>query len=130
MNTRKKKSKKRDAIIALLENTKSHPGAEWIYTALKPEFPDLSLGTVYRNLTQFKEEGIIVSVANVGGQERYDADTGEHAHLICERCGRVIDVETDMAAERFTVSVPDEPEALITGIKLQFRGLCGECAEK
>ena len=129
MNTRRKKSKKRDAIIALLESTKSHPNAEWIYTTLKPEFPDLSLGTVYRNLTQFKEEGVIISVANVCGQERYDANTNEHAHFICDCCGCVIDAEVSIPLERFALSALEETGAVITRLKLQFRGLCGECAE-
>jgi Fe2+/Zn2+ uptake regulation proteins len=130
MDTQRKKSKKRDAIIALLKSTKSHPNAEWIYATLKPEFPALSLGTVYRNLTQFKEDGVITSVANVGGQERYDTDTNEHAHFICDCCGCVIDVEASIPLGKFALSALEETGAVITGVKLKFHGLCGECAKK
>ena len=52
----RKRSKKRDAILACIRETDTHPSAEWIYTRLKPQIPDLSLGTVYRNLSMFREE--------------------------------------------------------------------------
>lgn len=60
---------------------------------LKPDIPDLSLGTVYRNLALFREEGKAMSVATVAGQERFDGRTHPHAHFICEKCGRVDDVD-------------------------------------
>ena len=53
MEAPRKNSKKRAAILACLQNTKTHPTAEWIYQQLKPQIPDLSLGTVYRNLSLF-----------------------------------------------------------------------------
>ena len=65
----RKHSKKRDAIYECVRSTKTHPSAEWVYSRLKPEIPDLSLGTVYRNLAMFKQEGDIISVGTVGGLE-------------------------------------------------------------
>ena len=50
MSTMRRHSKKRDAILSCIRRSHLHPSAEWIYTQLKPEHPDLSLGTVYRNL--------------------------------------------------------------------------------
>jgi Fur family peroxide stress response transcriptional regulator len=88
----RKYSKKREAILEALRNTTEHPSAEMLYARLKPEFPDLSLGTVYRNLAMFIRDGDAVSVGTVAGQERYDADTHPHAHFICSECGRVLDV--------------------------------------
>ena len=70
-----KHSRQRDAIYACLCSTETHPTAEWIYEQLKPEFPALSLGTVYRNLAAFKRAGKIASVGVVDGQERFDANT-------------------------------------------------------
>ena len=75
----RKYSKKREAILEALRNTTEHPSAEMLYARLKPEFPDLSLGTVYRNLAMFIRDGDAVSVGTVAGQERYDADTHPHA---------------------------------------------------
>ena len=71
-------SKKRTAIYDCLCGTKTHPTADWIYQQLLPEFPDLSLATVYRNLAQLKEAGRIRSVGTVAGQERFDADLHPH----------------------------------------------------
>ena len=88
----RKFSKKRAAILEALRHTDEHPSAEMLYSRLKGEFPDLSLGTVYRNLAMFVADGDAVSVGSVGGQERYDAVTAPHAHFICSCCGRVLDV--------------------------------------
>ena len=63
----RKHSRKRDAILSCVRGTTCHPTAEWVYTQLKPEIPDLSLGTVYRNLAMFKQDGEIVSVGTVAG---------------------------------------------------------------
>ena len=68
-------SKKREALLQIIQDTECHPSAEWLYQTLKPQHPDLSLGTVYRNLQFFREQGIIKSVGVVNGQERFDAET-------------------------------------------------------
>ena len=86
-------SRKRQAILEALRNTKIHPTAEWVHQTLKNDYPDLSLGTVYRNLSQFKEDGIILSMGVINGQERFDANVSPHSHFICNCCGAVIDIE-------------------------------------
>ena len=83
----------RDKIYEYLCGTKAHPSANMIYNDLKPSIPKLSLGTVYTNLKLFEELGQVIRVANVKGFERYDADTSEHVHFVCEECGAVIDVD-------------------------------------
>ena len=93
MEVQRKNSKKRQAILESLRSVTDHPTAEMIYNRLKPEYPDLSLGTVYRNLAMFLEEGQVISVGTVDGQERYDARTDFHAHLVCRRCRCVTDIE-------------------------------------
>ena len=90
----RKTSKKRQAILDALMATTEHPNAEWLYHKLKPEYPDLSLGTVYRNLSLFADAGDILRIGVLGGQERFDGRTDPHAHLLCAECGRVMDVET------------------------------------
>ena len=67
MEGKRKHSRKRDAILDCMRNTTCHPTAEWVYQQLKPIYPDLSLGTVYRNLAMFKESGTIQSIGVVGG---------------------------------------------------------------
>ena len=87
----RKNSKKRQVILEALAATTAHPTAQELYQQLKPDYPDLSLGTVYRNLSLFAEEGDAMSVGVFRGQERFDARTEPHAHLHCVQCGRVID---------------------------------------
>ena len=128
----KKFSRKREAILRALRGTDSHPSAEWLHQRVKPEFPDLSLGTVYRNLAQFKEEGLAMSVGVVQGQERFDGNTSPHPHFICEACGAVLDIpnlEQDRTLDRLAEDLLKTP---VRGHELTFRGICPQCdkAEK
>ena len=88
----RKYSRQREAILSKICSTTSHPTADWIYQELKEEFPNLSLGTVYRNLVLFREDGAIVSVGNVNGQERFDGNILPHGHFVCKKCAAVIDI--------------------------------------
>lgn len=119
----KKHSYKRDAILACLRGTKTHPAAEWIYDQLKPQIPDLSLGTVYRNLAGFRADGTIVSVGTVNGNERFDANTVPHAHFICRHCGSIIDLED------IPLTLPAVQCGVITGCQISYTGVCNRCAE-
>jgi len=120
-------SKKREAILSAICGTACHPSAEWLYQTLKPEYPDLSLGTIYRNLAFFQERGVVRSVGTVQGQERYDGVTEPHAHFVCRHCGLVMDLyQVDLDAElertvsaRYGLSVERR--------ELTFYGLCPSC---
>ena len=68
-------SPKREAILQCLRSTTCHPSAEWLYTQLKPQIPNLSLATVYRNLARFRSEGRVQVVGCVDGEDRYDYTT-------------------------------------------------------
>ena len=119
-------SKKREAILAKIRSTTTHPTAEWVHRELKGDYPDLSLGTVYRNIGLFKEDGEIVSVGTVAGQERFDGNVKPHAHFICGNCRAVIDIETPTV----------KPEAMehlkqagysIDRVDLTVYGICSAC---
>ena len=84
-------SRQREAILRVLHSTDSHPTANWIYEQVKAEIPNISLGTVYRNLSALAANGDILSL-NVGdGFEHFDGDTKAHAHLTCKCCKKIID---------------------------------------
>ena len=100
----RKHSRKRDAILRCVRSTDCHPTAEWVFSRLKPEIPDLSLGTVYRNLAMFKEEGTILSLGVVHGLERFDRRVDPHCHLACQRCSRVLDVEDESLTIKITLN--------------------------
>lgn len=122
----KRYSKKREGILACLRATDTHPGAEEIYRRLKPAYPDLSLGTVYRNLRELCEEGLIAPVATVDDKQRYDGNVSAHSHLICARCGKVVDLFTPPPAS-LAEDAARESGFAIREVKLQFVGLCGDC---
>ena len=120
-------SKKRSAVYDVLCSTKTHPTAEWIYEQVKLEYPDISLGTVYRNLSMFKTEGKVISVGVVDGQERFDADTAPHSHFVCRQCCSVIDVE-----DRSAFPVPESAEdcGRVESCEIIYRGVCRNCTNQ
>jgi len=120
--------RKRDAILTCLRKTTEHPSAEWVYSQLKKEIPDLSLGTVYRNLSLFKEQGLITSLGTVKGVERFDANTDPHVHYICTGCGRVLDLHQIRVPEELNQAAATDSGGEVTGCQLTFTGVCGQCA--
>ena len=124
----KRYSKNRQAIIDCLMSTKSHPTAEWVYEKLKPEYPSLSLATVYRNLAQLKEDGAIRSVGIVEGRERFDGDVTPHSHVICTKCGKTADVKDVPVPSDIAEEVHADTGFTVTGSDVKFYGLCADCA--
>jgi Fur family peroxide stress response transcriptional regulator len=149
MQAERKHSHKRDAILKAIRSTTGHPSAQWVYDKLKPLIPNLSLGTVYRNINLFRHEGLVVSVGVVNGEERFDGIVEPHPHLVCGGCGKVMDlpcpddhitraVNIVMAPEENRDAGPEpgenraSPEAGFTVDyrRTVFYGLCGQCGNK
>ena len=127
MNPPVKQFRKRNAILAYLKETKTHPSAEMVFAHLKPEIPDLSLGTVYRNLTKFREAGDIISLGAVNGVERFDGNTAPHVHFICHSCGAVIDLPALPVPEALTKTAAEQTGGIIDACQLTFTGCCSQC---
>ena len=126
METVRKFSRKREAILQKVRSTTAHPSAEWVYSELKPEIPDLSLGTVYRNLSTLKKDGVITSVGAIRGEERFDGNICEHAHFVCEACGAVLDVDVEL--DRSSADeVAEKLGAEVTRVNQLFFGKCRNC---
>ena len=116
----------RDKIYEYLCGTKAHPSANMIYNDLKPSIPKLSLGTVYTNLKLFEDLGQVIRVANVNGFERYDADTSEHVHFVCDECGAVIDImDADIKKAKKACQAG---QAKIKSIQIVLHGTCEKCS--
>lgn len=122
-------SKKRQSIYDALCATTAHPSAEQIYAQLKPEIPDLSLGTVYRNLNVLIEDGLIITVGSVNGEVRYDANTSNHSHFVCTKCGRVDDVFLDLSIDSRYAEVEEIIGGNVKGHSLNYFGLCSNCSK-
>ena len=129
MAARENFSRKREAIYNAVCSTKVHPTAEWVYETLKPDYPDLSLGTVYRNIKKFCENGKIRSVGVIRGQEHFDGDTSKHSHFVCSGCGRVLDIFEPVVAEETLTEIEKKHEFRIMSEDILFNGICPECKE-
>jgi Fur family peroxide stress response transcriptional regulator len=131
MALNRKYSHQRDAILAVMRQTGTHPGARWVHERLRHNIPKLSLGTVYRNLAFFQKEGQAVSIGVVNGEERFDAVTEPHPHLICESCGKVVDlpVPDDGALRCLAKAFARQTGGFTVDYrKTLFCGSCEECA--
>lgn len=120
-------SRQRETIYQAVLASRSHPTAEMIHEQLRGELPQLSLGTVYRNLRLLVEEGRLQELG--GPTARFDGVTAPHTHLRCKRCGQVLDLESlpyDPALDRMAAA----GGAVIESHSLVFTGLCPECAGK
>lgn len=120
-------SSKRNAIYNTVCSTDTHPSARWVYETLKPSIPDLSLGTVYRNINLFKSEGKISVICNVNGEERIDGNTKPHPHFVCRGCSRVIDVSEPFSAADYSRELAKQGFTTESRFIIYY-GLCPECS--
>ena len=122
-----KYSRQRDAILRNLQGRYDHPNADMIFASIREEIPNISLGTVYRNLALLVDTGDVLKVGPDGeGKERYDGHTHPHAHFFCEDCGAIEDVsevfDTHPIEEMLHIKIH---EANIT-----LKGVCRDCLQK
>lgn len=125
----RKHSKKRDAILGYLRECSDHPSADQVFRGLKPLHPELSLGTVYRNLGILAQDGLISSVGPVNGQERYEARTDPHPHFVCRRCGRLFDLDLPDLIKELYSEIESAMGCVPEGCALTITGLCLDCAK-
>ena len=127
MEANTKQFRKRNAILECLRSTHTHPSAEMVHEMLREAHPDISLATVYRNLTYFKNQGLATSVATVRGVERFDANTEPHVHFICTGCDAVIDLEQIEVPQTLDAQVERSSGCRVSSCQLTFNGLCSNC---
>jgi Fur family peroxide stress response transcriptional regulator len=125
----RRQSKQREAILRVLRDTQAHPTADWIYEEVKREIPNISKGTVYRNLQVLREDGAITEL-NLGGTvSRFEAKQDRHYHFRCEHCGRVLDVGEPVNNE-LDRRVAERTGHKVSHHQLEFRGLCRDCRQQ
>ena len=124
-----RQSKHRDRILELLRSTDSHPTADWVYEQLKKENPQLSLGTVYRNLTILAEMGLAKKIHFGSTYDRFEANTEPHYHLICELCGKILDFNMPIY-HKLNSQANQLTGFTIHHHKLEFFGVCEDCKIK
>ena len=124
-----KYSRQRESIKEYLNQSYDHPTADAVYMHVKQKYPNISLGTVYRNLNLLADLGEAIKITTAYGGDRFDGHTQPHYHFCCSSCGRVIDLELEQlsyvneeAAKNF--------DGVIESHSMIFYGTCGDCAKK
>lgn len=122
-------SKQREMILDTLKENVVHPTAEYLYEKIKSKDPKISLATLYRNLNQLTQNGIIKKIDGLETSSHFDHNTHKHYHFICSKCNRVFDISADVAPDLI------EKTENSTGFEIQshdivFTGICKECKNK
>lgn len=124
----RKNSKQRQLIKDFLLSRKDHPTADVVYMNVRQQLPNISLGTVYRNLTLLADMGEIQRLRVGDGVDHFDADISEHGHFICNECGGVLDLDLDMDdAHALMEKASRHFDGLITNQITYFYGKCANC---
>ena len=125
-------TKQRMVILEELSKVRSHPTAYDVYEMVRSRLPQISLGTVYRNLEQLSSCGQIRRLDLGQGKRRFDAATDDHIHISCQACGRVDDVplNPDKGIATIKDSVSSQSGYDILGFNMDFKGICPDCKKK
>ncbi|GIV08145.1 MAG: transcriptional repressor [Fimbriimonadales bacterium] len=117
----------RVAICKILAESKDHPTAMMIYHQLLPQFPTLSLATVYKTLNVLKTMGLIHTLGDAGdGAEHFDADLAPHINLVCVKCHSVVDFDESLI-DSVQQAVAKRSGYEIQGARIVYYGLCPHC---
>lgn len=122
-------TKQRQAVLEVLQETKSHPDANWIYQEVRKIIPEVSLGTIYRTLGILREAGLILELDYGSSLSRYNGNVAHHYHVTCTKCGRITDIDL-LALTELERQAKGETDFAITGHRLEFYGLCPDCQEQ
>ncbi len=124
-----KYSRQRESIKEYLYSTYDHPTADTVYLNVKQEYPNISLGTVYRNLNLLAELGEVIKITTPYGGDRFDGHTHPHYHFCCSKCGKVVDLDLeDMSYINKEAS--KNFDGIIESHSMMFYGTCGDCVKK
>ena len=118
-----RRSKQREAIIENLQSRYAHPTAMELYLSVREVIPNLSLGTLYRNLSQLEENGMVLRIPD-GATDRFDGNVNPHVHFKCSFCGKVYDL---MSFKNDSITFSDEIIGKVNNYSLMAFGECKHC---
>ena len=125
-----KYSRQRESIKKYLANTIEHPTADIVYNNIRKKYPNISLGTVYRNLNLLVDQGDIIKFSTGDGSDRFDGNTNEHYHFVCTECSEVSDIFMDKDfIDMINSSASSKFSGEILGHSTLFYGLCNKCID-
>lgn len=119
-------TRQKKVILEILRGTDNHPSADWVYEQAKKLVPDISLGTVYRNLNVLRDSGDIIELNYGSTFSRYDGRNDNHYHFFCDQCHKLVDV-TIPVYQGLDKMVQDTTGYEVQYHRMEFYGLCNEC---
>lgn len=122
-----KYSRQRELIYRSIVENPNHPTADEVYTKLKKDNPNLSLGTVYRNLNSLNKNGKLMRIPVPYGAEHFDGRVDKHFHMVCDVCGGVIDIDTELMKNLEGMLSEQTAAQNISGYSLLLFGVCNKC---
>ncbi|MBQ8895680.1 MAG: transcriptional repressor [Clostridia bacterium] len=124
---KERQTKQKAVILSAVQGTKTHPTAEQVYEMIRDEMPNVSLGTVYRNLNRLAEIGTIRRISVINSPDKFDGDLTPHHHISCTQCGKFcdfFDAEYNESLDRF---IEAKTSFRIAKHETVFYGVCPEC---
>lgn len=121
-----KYSRQRECILNNLQSRRDHPTADMVYASVREIQPNISLGTVYRNLSLLADNGQILKISTGIGPDHFDGFIEPHNHFICKECGMVIDMDF-IPNDNIVKKASENFEGIIESYELQFFGKCKDC---
>ena len=121
-------SRQREAIKEYLSNTKEHPTADTVYLNIRKIQPNISLGTVYRNLNLLVDQGDVIKLNGMDGSDHFDGCTDLHYHFLCNGCGSIYDLEMESIDRIDSIANKNFP-GKVEGHMTYFYGTCQECLD-
>jgi Fur family peroxide stress response transcriptional regulator len=126
---RKRTTRQLEQVFNALQGDHTHPFAHEVYRRVHKRLPRISLATVYRNLHSLVEEGKIRTLLLNEQGARFDPETSQHDHFVCERCGRVVDLFL-RRARQLDLSSLAKRGYVVTTHNLTVHGICRVCAAR
>jgi len=122
---------RRAILNGIINSEGSHLTAEELYDLVKTDCPEIGLATVYRTVQLLEEMGVVCKLDLDDGRSRYElcqeADSHQHHHLICNKCGKVLEVQGDLLHE-IEDSIEKKYKFTIENHSLKFYGICKDCS--
>lgn len=125
-DTKRRSSRQRQVILDELRRLPCHPTADELYLRVRERLPNVSLGTVYRNLELLSSLGVVRRLDDCGGPRRFDGDITEHAHIRCAVCGQLGDLRVTPGPDTVE-EIQAATDYRVLDVRLACTGICPEC---